>query len=156
MLPCKAYRLIAATSTLLSLTASASEQAIDLGYKLTSGTYTVAVHLPRVGERSLTLDTGASYTVLDREDVLQMPDVVTHSANVRLHMPYNGRTVQAFLVTIPGMRVGNCMLYDRDVVVADLPGERQGALGMNDLEALAPFTFVGNGAFEFECPHTKR
>lgn len=156
MEPWNVYCLIAATCVLLPLTTSASEQAIDLGYRLSSGTYTVAVHLPRVGERLLTLDTGASYTVLDRDDVLQMSDVVTHTANVRLHMPYNGRTVQAFLVTIPGMRVGNCMLYDRDVVVADLPDERRGALGMNDLEALAPFTFVGNGAFEFQCPHTTR
>lgn len=144
--------LIATTGICLPLTTSTPEHAVDLGYTISAGTYTISVHLPQIGERRLTLDTGASYTVLDREDVLKIPDIITHPDNVRLNLPYQNRTVQAFLVTIPKMRVGNCMLYNRDVVVADLPEERPGALGMNDLEALAPFTFVGNGEFEFRCP----
>lgn len=110
MLPWTANYLIAATGVFLPLTTSIPEHAVDLGYMLSAGTYTISVHLPQVGERRLTLDTGASYTVLDRDDVLRIPDVVMHSANVRLHMPYHGRAVQAFLVTIPEMRVGKCIL----------------------------------------------
>lgn len=129
-----------------------SNEEIDLGFSVSSGTYTIAVQLPCVGERMLTLDTGASYTVLDQDDVMKMKHVTILESRVRINLVYEGRTVPASVAIIPGMRVGNCVLHNREVVVTDLPDGRSGALGMNDLEALAPFTFVGNGALHFACP----
>lgn len=127
---------------------------VDLGFRVAAGTYTVSVRLPCIGRRSLTLDTGASYTVLDRGAIAGMAGVVVHPTAIHLVLPYESTAVPASFVTVPWIQIGDCILHDRRVVVADLPGDRHGALGMNDLEALAPFTFIGNGVFRFQCPST--
>lgn len=125
---------------------------IPLGFALNSGTYTVQVAFPEIGTRQLTFDTGASYTVLDRRDVARIPGAELTTSTVGLYLPHEGKAVPAKFAVIPSMRIGGCTLRKANVVVIDIPGGRQGVLGMKDLEALAPFTFTRNGKLQFRCP----
>lgn len=131
---------------------SASSDEVNLGFKINSGTYDISVQFPELGVRNLTLDTGASYTVLDRKDVQKIPGIIERKSNINLFLPFDGKAVPASFVVVPYMRIGDCVLRDRSVVVTDLPKDRSGALGMNDLEELTPFTFIGDGKFRFHCP----
>ena len=134
---------------ILARPANADE--INLGFGVGMGTYTVPVYIKGVGERPLTFDTGASYTIVDKKDVATLHLSPTQNASV--YLPYEGKRLGAYFVIIPEMQIGNCHLHNRKVMVMDLPKGRPGALGMNDLEELAPFTFTKAGRLQLTCPN---
>lgn len=125
---------------------------IKLGFKIKSGTYTVRVAFPTIGTRDLTFDTGASFTVLDKEDVVKIPGAEITRSRLGVYLSHEGKAIPAQFAVIPFMHIGGCTLRKANVMVIDIPGGRQGVLGMNDLEALAPFTFTKNGKLQFQCP----
>jgi predicted aspartyl protease len=125
---------------------------INLGFRLSAGTYTVQVAFPEIGTRNLTFDTGASFTVLDRKDVVKIPGAEITRSRLGIYLQHEGKAIPAQFAVIPSMKIGGCTLRKSNVMVIDIPGGRQGVIGMNDLESLAPFTFTRNGKLQFQCP----
>jgi len=128
---------------------TAKSDELELGFGPGFGTYTLPVEIVGVGRRDLTFDTGASYTVLDKKDL--EPLKLKSKRRASVFLPHEGQRKAAEFVVIPKMRIGECVLHDRTVVVMDLPEGRPGALGMSELEWLHPFTFLGNGNLRFRC-----
>lgn len=143
------FRFVIVAAILSCITPIRAET-IDLGYRLTMGTYTVPVKIGDLPERSLTLDTGASYTVLRIEDVQNLDLKPRSRAGVTF--PHQGVRVEAYFYMIPEMKIGDCVIRNSFVIGIDLPEGRPGAIGMADLEKLSPFTFKSNGQLEITCP----
>lgn len=144
--------IIALLAILATEKASADE--LELGYNMTKGTYSLSVQIQGVGMRNLTFDTGASYTVLDKDDAVRAGARLEQSP-ILLILPHEGKAKPATFAIIPRMQIGTCVLLNRRIVVLDLPKGRQGAFGMADLEELAPFTFLPNGRLKYTCPTRK-
>ena len=139
--------LVATFST--PLFATDNQEEIELGFQIEMGTYAVPVEISGIGTEYLTFDTGASYTVLDRETL--SPLDLKSDERVNVYLSHEGKLLPAVFVVLPEKKIGKCVLRNRRVIVMDIPKKRHGVLGMNDLEALAPFTFTSNGQLVISC-----
>ena len=96
-------------------------------------------------EVSLLLDTGASYTVLDKSIVSRMNLKPVRKMDALMA---DGRRMHVTVYVLPSMTIEGCTIYDTEVVAMS---NMINILGMTSIKKMTPLTLLGHDDVKFNC-----
>ncbi len=96
-------------------------------------------------EVSLLLDTGASYTVLDKSIVSRMNLKPVRKMDA---LTADGRRIHVTVHVLPSMTIEGCTIYDTEVVTMS---NTINILGMTSIKKMTPLTLLGHDDVKFNC-----
>jgi predicted aspartyl protease len=96
-------------------------------------------------EVSLLLDTGASYTVLDKSIVSRMN---LNQVSKMDALTADGRRIHVTVHVLPSMTIEGCTIYDTEVVTMS---NTINILGMTSIKKMTPLTLLGHDDVKFNC-----
>ncbi len=96
-------------------------------------------------EVSLLLDTGASYTVLDKSIVSRMNLKPVRKMDALMA---DGRRMHVTVHVLPSMTIEGCTIYDTEVVTMS---NTINILGMTSIKKMTPLTLLGHDDVKFNC-----
>ena len=96
-------------------------------------------------EVSLLLDTGASYTVLDKSIVSRMNLKPVRKLDALMA---DGRRMHVTVYVLPSMTIEGCTIYDTEVVAMS---NTINILGMTSIKKMTPLTLLGHDDVKFNC-----